>query len=567
MSNWEVLKLRKVRNVRIIPVTLKIVIVFTLFIMASNLTTNYISLVFNRVQQIGFSKQLLIKDLKELSNFCNIQWQIMQLNNDEAGALDNITRKSQFELASKGSVFLGLRPNGEIRFHSLELPAKNILLDPLALQEMRSNLANDREEDFIVTTINNVEYFGIYKYNNQWDMFLFRGEESTVFFEDSWQSFQRVLLIIILITIASIISGIFIVRYILRFIGIITNAIMQMSKSQQLTAIPLEKAPNDDVTYMGMAFNSLSNNIDTLMNIFKKFTDRDIVARAYEKKNIKLEGQQKELAILFTDIKGYTFITEVLGADIIKLINLQYQQAIDEIDKYEGIIASIIGDALLAVYGVMPAEKQQNKSYNAVMSGYALVKVTNELQTSMIEKRKEITLRKGELTVEEERIYQAVLLEIGVGIDGGNVFYGTIGSHLRMTSTVIGDQVNAASRLEALTRIYKVPIICSEYIRDDVINNVENPDFTFINIDTVQVQGKTEGIAIYWPVHRHSIDESFAKELKAFEEALELFYQGDWQAAHALFKQCNLPIAEEFVMRTLEQSPNDWKGIWVLTSK
>ena len=96
---------------------------------------------------------------------------------------------------------------------------------------------------------------------------------------------------------------------------------------------------------------------------------------------------------------------------------------------------------------------------------------------------------------------------------------------------------------------------------------MDNPDFTFINIDTVQVQGKTEGIAIYWPVHRHSIDEIFAKELKAFEEALALFYQGDWQAAHTLFKQCNLPIAEEFVMRTLEQCPNDWKGIWVLTSK
>jgi len=555
--------LRKVRNVNIIPVSLKIVIVFALFIFISNLTTNYIGLSFNRVHQISFAKQLLIKDLKEISNFCNIQWQILQLNNDEKGIIENIHRKIQFELKNKSSIILGIKTDGTTLFSSLS--QKNTRLDTASLSIMKEHLKNGREEDFIIPTINGLEYFGIYKYNKNWDMFLFRGEEYKAFFEESWDSFERIILIIVLISIASIITGIFVVRYILRFIGIITDAIKNMVEKQQLAVIPLHKAPNDDVTYMGMAFNSLSNNIDNLIKIFKKFTDRDIVARAYEEKSIKLDGEQKELAILFSDIKGYTNMTETLGADIIKLINIQYDQAINQIYQHNGIIASIIGDALLAVYGVMPSNN--NKSYEALLSGYQLLQVTEALQQSMQQKKQEIEDKNGQLTAQEEKIYQAVMLEIGVGIDGGRVFYGTIGSHLRMTSTVIGDRVNAASRLEGLTRIYKVPMICSIYIRNDIVEHIEDPGFTFINIDKVQVKGKTEGIPIFWPIPNEQLNQDLEKQLTLFQKALEFYYQGDWSQANKLFEQCNLDVADEFKSRTAGTCPSDWKGIWVLTTK
>ena len=119
---------------------------------------------------------------------------------------------------------------------------------------------------------------------------------------------------------------------------------MTMVESQQLEIIDLKGAPNDDITYLGVAFNTLSSTINTLVTIFRKFVNEDIAIQAYREKEVKLEGTQRELTILFSDIKSFTFITETLGPDIIKLLNLHYDKSIREIVKYDGVIGSIIGD-------------------------------------------------------------------------------------------------------------------------------------------------------------------------------------------------------------------------------
>ncbi|MCP4596469.1 adenylate/guanylate cyclase domain-containing protein [Neptuniibacter sp.] len=553
----------KVGKVRVIPVALKIVVVLTLFIIVSNLTTNYISLVFNRINQVHFTKQLLIKDLKEISNFSNIQWQIFEISQDRAEALANIKKKSLFEIENQSSVILGFEPNGDIVFSTLDQKGTKFDMQPLL--EKGGGSLEALHEDFVVTEINGKQYFGIYKYNKHWDMYLFRGEDDEAYHQKSWQNFLLIILIILLITVLSAVTAIYVVRYILRFISTITHEIMDMTKKQKLAPIPLENAPNDDVTYMGMSFNVLSHNMDVLVNIFKKFADRDIVKKAYEEKEIRLEGDQQQLTMLFTDIKGYTNMTETLGTDIIKLLNIQYDHAIANIYEHEGVIASIIGDALLAVYGVMDHEK--NKSYAALLSAHDIIRATESLKTQMEKRKQDLIAQQGSLTEQEEAIYQAVLLDVGVGIDCGDVFYGTIGSQLRMTTTVIGDRVNSASRLEGLTRIYKVPMICSDSVRDDVLQAVAESGFKFINIDSVKVKGKNEALPIYWPVPIDEYSDVLQQQLKPFEQGLNCYYQGDWQKAHEYFCQCALPVADEFKQRTSGQCPGDWDGTWVLTSK
>ncbi|PKL13366.1 MAG: adenylate/guanylate cyclase domain-containing protein, partial [Spirochaetae bacterium HGW-Spirochaetae-6] len=409
--------------------------------------------------------------------------------------------------------------------------------------------------------------FTVYKYNPKWEAFFIRGEEFNEFYEDSNRIFRQNMWDILIITLISIIIGIFLMRYILRFVREITAAILQMTENQQLEIIDVGRAPGDDITFLGVAFNALSNTIGTLLNIFRKFTNKDIVQKAYEERIIKLEGSSRELTCLFSDIKSFTYMTETLGTDIITLLNLHYTKAINEILVRDGIIGSIIGDALLAVYGALDGA-QENKSYQALLSAYAIGEVALNIRKRMTAIRDKLIAERGALSERDEKAYKAVLIEVGVGIDGGMVFYGNIGSHERMTNTVIGDNVNSASRLEGLTRIYQVPVICSEYVKDDIINNVSDHRVRFIELDTVQVKGKTIGKKVYWPVMERDVDEQLEKDLTNFSQGLKLYYEGDWKGAFKTFSLCSFSLKDVFIERTEENTcPEDWNGIWAMTTK
>ena len=127
--------------------------------------------------------------------------------------------------------------------------------------------------------------------------------------------------------------------------------------------------------------------------------------------------------------------------------------------------------------------------------------------------------------------------------------------------------VNAASRLEGLTRVYKVPVICSEYIKNDIEENVENHGIYFIEIDQVMVKGKTQAQRIFWPVLKSDMDDDLQKDLTSFELGLELYYNGKWVDARKKFAKCKLSISEVFKERTMEKCPSNWNGVWQMTTK
>jgi len=302
------------------------------------------------------------------------------------------------------------------------------------------------------------------------------------------------------------------------------------------------------------------------MTIFKRFVTQDIALRAYRERSVKLEGTTRELTILFSDIKGFTFMTETLGNDIIDVLNLHYQRAITRIHEEKGIVGSIIGDALLAVFGTM--DGSENKSLDSLNAAYRVQDVAAELRRDMAAWREDLVRKRGALTEAEDRVYRAVLLEVGVGIDGGEVFYGNIGSYERMANTVIGDNVNSASRMEGLTRIYRVPVICSEFVKSDVAKSDQASTYRFLEMDKVQVKGKTEGKRIFWPVRTKFIDERLAAEFDAFSAGLEAYYQGDWAQAAVDWKHVTLPLADVFRDRISSgKAPEDWNGIWAMTTK
>lgn len=562
---------QKINNIRIVPVTTKITITFTLIILVSNLSSNYINLIFNRTELVSIQQKLLAQDLKELNNYTNMQHEIYKINKDKDASLNSIEKKGLSELERSKSITLGVRPDGSLLFQASKVPRALVLEDQKTLKKIiEKKESTGVHQGLIPLKFNNDEYLAAYVYNENWDIFIIRGEEVDEFYENQRKIFQKVSFFIMIITLASAVVGVYLLHSLLRLIGVLTTNIMRMVQTKNLEIIDLKGAVNDDVSFLGFAFNTLSSTINNLVSIFRKFANQDIVLKAYRDKEVKLEGVQKELTIMFSDIKSFTFITETLGTDIIKLLNLHYDNAIREIIEHDGVIGAIIGDALLAVFGAMDEYESAglNKSYQSVVASYRIQALAKELRDSMTEKRNELLKKKKKLSKDEEKVYKAVLLEVGVGLDGGEVFYGTIGSYVRMTNTVIGDNVNAASRLEGLTRVYKLPVICSEYVKKDIENNIDGIPIYFMEIDTVQVKGKTTGKKIYWPILEEHYTAKVKKEVKIFEEGLALYYEGKWKKAYPFFKKCKLTAAKEFCTRTEGgRAPKNWNGIWEMKTK
>jgi class 3 adenylate cyclase len=568
----------RIGNTRIIPITRRIIIIFIISILVTSFASNFINLAFNRAELIKMMQELLVKDLKDVYDFINSQYEIYQFSQNHPDAF-NLTVKllesnAARQLKNEKSVTMGLLINDERRglivFQASKIPRLDVFDDQTALRRILQQEAKGIREGALTFDIRGEEYYGVYKYFPKWNTYLIRAEEMKEFSRSSRRIFRNVAFIIGFITLACALIGTYYIRHITRFIDGITNAIMKMIETQQMETIDLEGATNDNITFMGMAFNSLSSSINNLLSIFRRFVNQDVAAQAYQEKMVRLEGTQKELAILCSDIKSFTTMTETLGTDIINILNLFYQRAIRAIFQRNGLIGSIMGDAVLAVFGVEIGESKEsaNKSYQAVWAGYDIQKAARTLRMEMKKRRDDIIKLKGALTEAEELIYQAVLVEVGVGIDGGTVFYGNIGSYERMTNTVIGDNVNFASRLEGLTRIYKVPIICSEYIKDDIEQNLAEKYFYFLELDTVQVKGKTSSKKIYWPIPLKALDESLKADLIKFEESLALYYKGNWQEARECFKELRLPMVEEFLNRTRSgQAPDNWNGTWTIGSK
>jgi len=578
----------KFGNIRIIPVSTKIICIFIIIMLVSNLSSNYINLFMHRSAMTKLAQQILVKDLTDLFNLSITQYDLLQLNiatlntegdetleqdNEEEikdfrdRAMKNIEVSSMDNTITTTAIALGVLEDGNIEFTGARTNIPKIFTDIESLNTMTKD-----KQGIVLFNYNDLKYLGAYKYEKKWGLYIIRGEEVNTFYSDSNKTFKIISIIIFVFTCISTLVGILILRYVLRYIGIFTKEFVRMNKEQSMNKLDLSNAPNDDITFLGLTFNVFSDTISNLIEIFKKFVSKDVAYRVYKEKEIKLEGSQQELTILFSDIRQFTFITEMLGNDIIKLLNLHYECAIEQIVRNYGIIGSIIGDALLAVYGTMENiedNNKDNKSLQAIKTAYSIQKATLNLRKEMGKRKVRLLEENITLTETEEKVFESVSINVGVGIDGGRVFYGNIGSYEHMTNTVIGDNVNNASRLEGLTKLYKVPVICSEYIKNDVESGVgdKEREYIFLEIDTVQVFGKTSGKKIYWPIPMKSFSK-IEKDFESYEKGLHFYYSGDWDKAKFHFSHSNLPPALVFLDRIKNDVPSkEWNGIWKAIEK
>ena len=265
-----------------------------------------------------------------------------------------------------------------------------------------------------------------------------------------------------------------------------------------------------------------------------------------------MEGESREMTVLFTDVRGFTTISEGLDPkQLSQLMNEFLTPLTEVIYKHRGTVDKFMGDCIMAFWGAPLADP--NHARNAIMAGLEMHDALAKLKTEF-----------------DARGWPEI--RIGVGLNTGRMSVGNMGSKLRTAYTVMGDAVNLASRLEGITKEYGADMIVGEATREAV------PDVIFRELDRVRVKGKDEAVAIYEPIGlQGTVAKPKLDEIRLYAQFLRFYRGQDWDQAELqlLNLQKILPdnklYNETFVGRIafLRSNPpgNGWDGAFTFTTK
>lgn len=165
---------RKIGKQRIFPITTKIVLVYILFILLSNFSSHYISLMLYRGEMVKLMRQLLAKDLKQVYSYANTQHEVYSIRQDRVDAYNRIEQMAVLDFKHNTSMFLGVDRQGNIGVMASGTGSASTFTDRFTLRTLNENLNRSETEGFISFILNNKKYFGVYKYNPIWELFFIR---------------------------------------------------------------------------------------------------------------------------------------------------------------------------------------------------------------------------------------------------------------------------------------------------------------------------------------------------------------------------------------------------------
>jgi len=290
-----------------------------------------------------------------------------------------------------------------------------------------------------------------------------------------------------------------------------------------------------------------------LKAVFGQYVPPEIVDEMsrHPDQNFSIEGESRELSVLFCDIRSFTTISESLAADELKqMLNHFFTPMTRIIFENRGTIDKYVGDMIMAFWGAPVLDPVHRQ--HAVEAALAML-------DKVLEMRPEFGAR-GWPEV-----------NIGIGINTGMMNVGDMGSEYRRAYTVIGDAVNLGSRLEGLTKYYGVRLIISESTAEGL------GQIVLRRLDRVRVKGKTEPVTIYEPIGlAGNVSRELASEVQESNAALEHYFVGDWDLAHAAFQNLHEAVpGHRFYNLYMERIDalrsrgvaTGWDGVFEHTSK
>ncbi|PIQ51284.1 MAG: adenylate/guanylate cyclase domain-containing protein [Comamonadaceae bacterium CG12_big_fil_rev_8_21_14_0_65_59_15] len=289
-----------------------------------------------------------------------------------------------------------------------------------------------------------------------------------------------------------------------------------------------------------------------LAHLFGQYVPPELVDEmAQDPGAYSLEGSSRELTVLFSDVRGFTTISEGLDPkQLTQLMNEFLTPMTQVIHHHRGTIDKYMGDAIMAFWGAPVADPDHAR--HALLAGLEMIAKLESLQDHF--------KQKGWPPI-----------RVGVGLNTGDMTVGNMGSEFRLAYTIMGDAVNLGSRLESLTRVYGVSMMVSEFTMARV------PDFSFRELDCVRVKGKERPVKIYEPLGpADQVSAADQAELADYKQALAAYRSQQWvqaQAAFAALQQRNpqrllYHLYQERIAQLVQNPPEpDWDGSYTFKTK
>lgn len=290
-----------------------------------------------------------------------------------------------------------------------------------------------------------------------------------------------------------------------------------------------------------------------IRNNFEHFVSPGVVAQILSSEiELNLYGEQKPLTALFADIRGFTGISENMSpAELVAFLKDFFTAMTDAVIHYDGTVDKYMGDAIMAFYGAPVAQPDHAR---------------RACQTAV-----DMLIRLKKLQVEWDAL-NLPPLNLGIGMNSGEMVVGNIGSEHRYGYTIMGDHVNLASRLEGLNKEYGTNIIISEH----TYAQVQQENFTVRELDYVRVKGKEQAVAIYELFGYGDLYKQKQKLADLFHHGLAAYRERQWEQAITLFAEAlklypgDQP-SQVFIQRCKayqsDPPPEGWKGVFVMTTK
>jgi adenylate cyclase len=298
---------------------------------------------------------------------------------------------------------------------------------------------------------------------------------------------------------------------------------------------------------------------------FGQYISKELVEQLAEgHQKLELGGEIRDLTMLFSDVRGFTTISELYKADpqgLTRLMNRFLTPISNEIIQRRGTIDKYMGDAVMSFWNAPLDDPQHHR--HACESALGILKAIDHLNE---ERRKEA-----------EVFSQPFMpIRLGVGLNSGHCVVGNLGSDIHFNYSVMGDPVNVASRLEGLTKLYGVPLIIGERTYQGVVGQAGGQeDFALIEIDFIKVKGKNEPERIYALLGGKEVasSEAFRSCKQDVMAMLAAFRSRRWDDVAKKAKACRTQMGDlplEGLLSLYEQRarelaanppPDDWDGV------